>query len=263
MTKTITKSSTTDNLTSNLLKQLNLSSFETHLENIDHIATKNDWSYELFLRELCLIELDNRAERKTSRLIRQAKIPPKYTIENLNQKLLSAKIRKTLSVLLKGEFVSTGGNVLVFGLPGRGKSHLLGALARELILNHGVSVYFTPTFKIVESLLIAKKNLELEKALKKLDKFDVLILDDIGYVQQSKDEMEVLFTLLSDRYERKSIMLSSNLVFSKWDQIFKDKMTTMAAIDRLIHHATIIEYTGESIRASEAKAKLPKESLII
>ena len=246
----------TDHLTNNLLKQLNLASFGNNLESMEKLAIKNDWSYEYFLRELCILEVDGRSERKIERMMRQAKIPPKYTLENFNQKLLSVKIRKIFVSLLKGDFVSRGENVLVFGLPGRGKSHFLGALARELIINHGISVLFTPTFKIVESLLISKKELDLEKALKKLDKFDVIILDDIGYVQQSSDEMEVLFTLLSDRYERKSIMLSSNLVFSKWDQIFKDKMTTMAAIDRLIHHATIIEYTGESIRASEAKAKL-------
>jgi DNA replication protein DnaC len=245
----------TKQATTKLLKQLNLSSFEAGLKEMEPLATNDSWTYERFLRELCLSEIDIRAERKTSRLLKQAKIPPKYTLENLNQKLLSSKIRKTLSILLKGEFVSAGDNVLVFGLPGRGKSHLLGALARELVLKHGISVYFTPTFKLVESLLISKKNLEFEKALKKLDRFDVLILDDIGYIQQTKDEMDVLFTLLADRYERKSIMISSNLVFSEWDKIFKDKMTTMAAIDRLIHHATIIEYTKDSIRAAEAKER--------
>ena len=102
---------------------------------------------------------------------------------------------------------------------------------------------------------MAKKELELEKTLKSFDKFDVVILDDIGYVQQSRDEMEVLFTFLADRYERKSLMISSNLVFSKWEQIFKDPMTTMAAVDRLVHHSTILEFSGESIRAREAKAK--------
>ena len=151
--------------------------------------------------------------------------------------------------------MSTGSNVLAFGLPGRGKSHLLGALGRELILRYNISVYFTSTFKIVEKLLIAKKEYELENTLKKLDRFDVIILDDIGYVQQSREEMEVLFTLLADRYERKSLMISSNLVFSKWDQIFKDPMTTMAAVDRLVHHSIILEFTWESIRAKEAKSK--------
>jgi DNA replication protein DnaC len=156
---------------------------------------------------------------------------------------------------LKGEFVHEASKVLAFGLPGRGKSHLLGALGRELILRYNTSVYFTPTFKIVEKLLIAKKDYDLENALKHLDKFDVIILDDIGYVQQSRDEMEVLFTLLADRYERRSVMKSRNLVFSKWDQIFKDPMTTMAAVDRLVHHSTILEFTNESIRAKKASSR--------
>lgn len=105
---------------------------------------------------------------------------------------------------------------------------------------------FIPTFKLVEKLLNAKKELTLENALKKFDRFDVIILDDIGYVQQSRDEMEVLFTFLAERYERKSLMITSNLVFSKWDQIFKDPMTTMAAIDRLIHHSIIIDFPSSA-----------------
>ena len=125
----------------------------------------------------------------------------------------------------------------------------------ELILRHRYTVLFTPTFKLVQQLLTAKKELRLEGALKKLDKFAVVILDDIGYVQQDREEMEVLFTFLAERYERRSVMISSNLVFSKWDQIFKDAMTTMAAIDRLVHHAIILEFTGESIRTQKAKEK--------
>ena len=103
--------------------------------------------------------------------------------------------------------------------------------------------------------MAAKKELRLEAMLKKLDKFAVVILDDIGYVQQDREEMEVLFTFLAERYERRSVMISSNLVFSKWDQIFKDAMTTMAAIDRLVHHAVILEFNGESIRTQKAKEK--------
>jgi DNA replication protein DnaC len=139
--------------------------------------------------------------------------------------------------------------------PGGGKSHFLAAVGRELILRHGCTLLFTPTFKLVQQLLVAKKNLRLEAELKRLDRYRVVILDDIGYVQQDREEMEVLFTFLAERYERRSVMISTNLVFSKWDQIFKDPMTTMAAIDRLVHHATILEFNGESVRAQRAKEK--------
>ena len=241
--------------TNELLKELKLSTFISNFEAMEKKANRGNWSYERFLKELVFCELDHRKEMKTARLLKQSKIPPQYTFETLDQKLLTTKVRKAFNSLLKGEFVHEASNVLAFGLPGRGKSHLLGALGRELILRYNTSVYFTPTFKMVEKLLIAKKDYDLENALKRLDKFDIIILDDIGYVQQSRDEMEVLFTLLADRYERRSVMISSNLVFSKWDQIFKDPMTTMAAVDRLVHHSTILEFTNESIRAKEASSR--------
>jgi DNA replication protein DnaC len=121
-------------------------------------------------------------------------------------------------------------------------------------VNIGRSVLFTPTYRLVDSLLRAKRELLLEQELRILDRFDVLILDDIGYVQQSRDEMEVLFSLLAERYERRSVVITSNLVFSQWDQIFKDPMTTAAAIDRVVHHSIIIEFGKEmnSHRAAEA-----------
>ena len=115
-------------------------------------------------------------------------------------------------------------------------------------------VLFRPTFKLVGQLLAAKRDLRLEAELKKLDRYQVVILDDIGYVQQSREEMEVLFTFLAERYERRPVMISSNLVFSQWDQIFKDKMTTMAAIDRLVHHAIILEFDGSSFRMKKNPA---------
>ena len=143
----------------------------------------------------------------------------------------------------------------MFGLPGRGKSHFLCALGRELVLRHGRTVLFTPTFKLVQQLLTAKKELRLNELLKKLDRVEAVILDDLGYVQQSREEMEVLFTFLAERYERRTVMLSSNLIFSKWDQIFKDPMTTMAAVDRLVHHAIILEFDGENLRDPQRKEK--------
>ena len=157
--------------------------------------------------------------------------------------------------LCEGAFVERGDNVLLFGLPGRGKTHLACAIGHELV-RRGHRVLFTPTYALVQRLLAAKRDLRLEKELAALDGFDAVILDDIGYVQQSRDEMEVLFTFLAERYERKSVIITSNLVFSEWDRIFKDPMTTAAAIDRLVHHAVILEMTGTSVRADEAEGAL-------
>lgn len=156
---------------------------------------------------------------------------------------------------MEGHFVGRAENILAFGLPGRGKTHFLAALGRELILRHRYPVLFTPTFKLVQQLLVAKQALRLDSELKRLDHYPVIILDDLGYVQQDRQEMEVLFTFLAERYERRSVLISSNLVFSKWDQIFKDPMTTMAAIDRLVHHAMILEFNGESVRAQKAQGR--------
>jgi len=168
---------------------------------------------------------------------------------NLDEKQLPLKIRRQLPTLLEGQFVTQTTNLIAFGLPGRGKTHFLAALGRELILRHGLSVLFIPTFKLVQQLLTAKKALRLEAFLKKLDRFEAIVLDDIGYIKQTQEEMEVLFTFLAERYERRSLMISSNLPFSKWDQIFKDPMTTMAAVDRLVHHAC-----GASFSAVEMKS---------
>ena len=179
-------------------------------------------------------------------------MPESKTLSSLDEGKLPVKVRRQLPALIEGGFVDRATNVIVFGLPGRGKTHFLAALGRELILRHSKRVLFRPAFKIVGQLLAAKRDLRLEKELKKLDRYDVLILDDIGYLQQSREEMEVLFTLLAERYERRSVLLSSNLVFSQWDQIFKDPMTTMAAIDRLVHHSIILEFDGPSQRIQKA-----------
>ena len=190
-----------------------------------------------------------------ARLLKASGLPDGKDLGNLDEALLPAKVRRQLPTLLEGGFVDRGENLPAFGLPGRGKTHLVAALGRELVLRHGLSVLFTPTFKLVQQLLNAKKALKLEAALKKLDRHAVVVLDDIGYVQQDREEMEVLFTFLAERHERRSVIITSNLVFSKWDQIFKDPLTTMAAIDRLVHHATIPEFDGESVRAQKARTR--------
>ena len=168
------------------------------------------------------------------------------------------QIQRLLPQLCTGEFVDRCENVLVFGLPGRGKTHFASALGHELV-NVGRSVFFTPPYRLVDRLLRNRRDLELEFELRRLDRFEVLILDDIGYVQQSRDEMEVLFTLLAERYERRSVIITSNLVFSQWDQIFKNPMTTAAAIDRVVHHSIIVEFGKEmsSHRADQAALRQP------
>jgi DNA replication protein DnaC len=218
-------------------------------------AERENWGYRRFLQHLCESEAQDRRERKMQRLLKESGLPNGKTLGNLDENLLPAKIRRLLPTLLEGHFVTRAENVLAFGLPGRGKSHCMAAVARELILRHSYPVLFTPTFKLVQQLLAAKQALKLEALLKKLDRYAVVVLDDIGYVQQNREEMEVLFTFLAERYERRSVMITSNLVFSKWDQIFKDPMTTMAAIDRLVHHAQILEFTGESVRAQKAQER--------
>ena len=218
-------------------------------------AERENWGYRRLLQHLCECEDQDRRERRVTRLIKESGLPNGKSLGNLDENLVPPKIRRLLPTLLEGGFVERAENVLAFGLPGRGKSHFLAAVARELILRHRYSVLFTSTFKLVQRLLAAKKSLRLEAELKHLDRYPVVILDDIGYVQQDREEMEVLFTFLAERYERRSVMVSTNLVFSKWDQIFKDPMTTMAAIDRLVHHALILEFNGESIRVPKTKDK--------
>ena len=240
-----------------LLRSFGLTTMASLWEPTLARAEGEHWGYARLMQHLCESEAQDRRERRTQRLLKAARLPDGKTLGNLNEKLLPPKIRRLLPTLLEGHFVERAENILAFGLPGRGKTHFLVALGRELILRHDYPVLFTPTFKLVQQLLAAKKELRLESALKALDRYPVVILDDWGYVQQDREEMEVLFTFLAERYERRSVMISSNLVFSKWDQIFKDPMTTMAAIDRLVHHATILEFNGESVRAQNAQQREP------
>jgi DNA replication protein DnaC len=238
-----------------LLRQFCLSTMAAHCGEMIASAEAQNWGYRKLLVQLCEAEAADRRERRRQRLLRDSKLPSGKTLGNLEEGKLPAKVRRQLPTLLEGGFLKRAENLLLFGLPGRGKTHFLCALGRELILRHGFKIFFTPTFKLVQQLLAAKKDLRLDTVLKKLDGFDGIILDDLGYVQQSREEMEVLFTFLAERYERRSVLISSNLVFSKWDQIFKDPMTTMAAVDRLVHHAVILEFDGDTHRAPAPKDK--------
>jgi DNA replication protein DnaC len=241
-----------------MLRSLKLPGFVRYAQEIALKAERESWSFLQFLNHLSEMEVNERTHRRIDRLLRQSDLPSQKTLSTLELDKLPEKLRRQLPRLCEGGFVEKAQNILAFGLPGRGKTHVICAIGNELI-NQGYQVLFAPTYKIVQKLLAAKQELRLEKELKKLDRFDAVILDDIGYVQQNRDEMEVLFTFLAERYERKSVMITSNLVFSQWDRIFKDKMTTAAAIDRLVHHSIILEISGPSYRNEKAKEGATEE----
>ena len=204
------------------------------------------------LVEVFAAEADARRQRRIARLRRTARLPPGKTFETLDTGRLPLPITQRLQELATGTFLETATNILAFGLPGVGKSHALCAVGHALV-EAGHSVLFTPAYSVVQELLSAKRDLELPRALRKLDLFEVILLDDLGYVQQSPEEAEVLFTLLAERYERRSVMVTSNLIFSQWDRIFRDQMATAAAIDRLVHHAVLLEFDVPSFRTDRSR----------
>jgi DNA replication protein DnaC len=236
------------------LKVFHLPSFLANYEDLGTKAERAGWGHVRYLETLAELEADDRQNRRVERLLREARLPRDKTLATLELGRLPATVRNQVRSLCEGQFLAGATNVCAFGNPGTGKTHVVSAIGHELV-RMGYSVSFSPVSALVEKLLVAKRDLHLTKELKRLDRFDCLILDDIGYVQQDREEMEVLFTLLSERYERSSVMITSNLVFSKWDQIFKDPMTTAAAIDRVVHHSIILELNVPSYRAEAAQKK--------
>ncbi len=234
------------------LKELHLPTFRECFEQEAVRAAKESLGYEQYLMELSEREVEDRGHRRIVKALRESRLPLEKDLASFELKRVPAKVRRQVKALLDGSFLDRRENVLAFGNPGSGKTHLLCAIGQELIHNHR-RVYFTSTQLVVQDLLIAKRDLGLSKLLKKLSRFDALIIDDLGYVQQSRQEMEVLFTLLAERYERGSVMITSNLPFSQWEAIFQDPMTTAAAIDRLVHHSVILELNVPSYRVEQAK----------
>ncbi len=210
-----------------LLGRLNLAGMAAHFADVALKAAKEGLSHEAYLYELARHEEELRQERRTERLLRQSGLPREKTFRTFDSARLSPGLQLQLERLKSGAFLESATNVIAVGKPGVGKSHALAAVAHELVVQ-GHAVLWC-------------------------DKFACVILDDIGYVQQDRDEMEVLFTFLAERYEHKSVMLTTNLVFSEWQRIFKDPMTTLAAIDRVVHHSVILDMMSEeSYRAEVA-----------
>jgi len=240
------------------LRELHLPAIRRCFEDSARQAGRESLGYEQYLLELVERECQERRGNRIARLLQASKLPLEKTLESFDLKRLPVKAARQVKALLDGTFLDRRENVLAFGNAGSGKTHLLSALGQELI-RQGRRVAFTTCARLVQDLLRAKKDLRLSRAIKKLAYYEALVIDDIGYVQQSREEMEVLFTLLAERYERGSVLLTSNLPFSKWEAIFKDPMTTASAIDRLVHHSVILELNIPSYRMEQAKKKKAEE----
>jgi DNA replication protein DnaC len=238
-----------------MLRTLKLPAMADALTNVALKAAKANLTHEAFLYELVQGECVQREQRRIARLQQQSGVPLEKSFRTLQLDRFPFAIQQQVERLRSGAFLDEAVNVLAVGKPGTGKSHLVAALSQELLL-HGHRVLWTATATLVQRLLAAKRDLRLPQLLSQLDRYACIVLDDIGYVQHDRDEMEVLFTLLAERYERKSVMITTNLVFSDWTRIFKDPMTTMAAIDRVVHHSVILDLMGlDSYRAKEANDK--------
>ncbi len=236
------------------LEELKLLEVKKYLDECSYLAIKEGLSFEEYLSELLSIELDSRHNRKVDRFLRESRISPNKTFSNFDRTRLSRKLNSQINVILEGDFLDKSENILIFGNSGVGKTHIAEALGTELI-HKGHKILFKTCNLFVQELLIAKKELRLSKYFKKLSKYRGIILDDIGYVQQDREEIETLFMFFAESYEKNSLIITSNLAFSEWDKIFKDPVTTSAAIDRLIHHSIILEMNLPSYRLESAKKR--------
>jgi DNA replication protein DnaC len=240
------------------LKELGLPGMRESYAEVARQAVAESMSYEQFLLELLIRESEVRRLHRVERLRQESRLPTSKTLANFEMSRLPVKARQQVAVLREGGFLDRRENVLAFGNPGSGKTHVLCGVCHELV-ERGRRVFYTTCGLLVQELLIAKRDLRLSQTLKKLSRYEGLLIDDLGYVQQSREEMEVLFTLLADRYERGSVLITSNLPFSAWEAIFKDPMTTAAAIDRLVHHSVILELNLPSYRMEHAKQSQTQE----
>lgn len=240
-----------------MLLAFHLPSFKKHYQLVARQSEKEKLDHIGYLFELSRVETEDRYHRRTERLLREAKLPHGKRLEEFEFENVQSLSPSRVKELADGACLDTCENVLIFGNPGTGKTHLAIALGREWCLR-GRRVHFTTAAALVQNLLAAKRDLKLNSFLKRMDRFEALIIDDLSYIPQDREETDVLFVLLAERYERRSVVVTSNLPFSEWDRVFKDPVTTMAAVDRLVHHATILELTGSSYRAAAATKRKRK-----
>jgi len=238
-----------------LLKELRLSTMVKTLEEIIDAAHSKDWSHKKCLAVLCEKEISARHSKRIQRYIKESKLPSGKTLATFDFKCAKAVNKTHIHALAENNsWIEKAENLILFGPSGVGKSHIAAAIGHALI-DQGIRCLFTPTTNLVQQLQLARKEYRLPDAMHKLDKYALLILDDIGYAKKDESETNVLFELISHRYETGSIIITANQPFSDWDKVFPDSMMAVAAIDRLVHHATIINIQDESYRKKAAASK--------
>ena len=235
-----------------LLGELRLPAIKHIWPGLAERADREGWPAARFLAALAEHELAERARRRIERHLAEARLPPGKTLDSFDFDALPMLSKAQVMALVAGDsWLEKGDNLLVFGPPGGGKSHLAAAIGLGLIEN-GWRVLFARTTDLVQRLQVARRELALESAIAKLDKYHLLILDDLAYVTKDQAETSVLFELISARYERRSVLITANQPFGEWNRIFPDAAMTLAAVDRLVHHATILELNVESYRRRTA-----------
>jgi DNA replication protein DnaC len=238
-----------------LLNELRLPATKVNWPRFADQADKEGWPAARFLAALAEHELAERASRRMERHLAEGRLLPGKTLDTFEFEAVPMVSKAQVMAVVAGDiWLGKGANLLLFGPPGTGKSHLASAIGLALIEN-GYRVLFTRTTDLVQKLQQARRDLDLESALAKLDKFDLLILDDFAYVTKDQAETSVLFELISIRYERRSMLITANQPFGEWNKVFPDPAMTLAAVDRLVHHATILEMNVESYRRRQAVEK--------
>ena len=243
-----------------MLTALRLPSIQRHWPALAGRADAEGWPASRFLAALAEIELADRDARRIQRHLRESGLPGGKTLATFDFKALAGVPRARIEALAAGDWVETGANLIAIGNSGAGKTHVLCAIGHALV-EAGRRVLYTRTTDMVQRLQAARRDLALEVALAKLDKFDLIILDDITYAQKDQAESSVLFELIARRYETKSLAIAANQPFSAWGSVFPDQAVTVAAIDRLVHHATILEMNGDSYRRRAAASRQSPEAV--